>query len=297
MLVVVNVRGVKGAARVVEVLTAAKLAPLLLVAVAGIFALHRQNLAWDHVPTLTELGRASLVLFFAFQGGETAVTASGEIRDPARTIPRALALGIVVVTAFYVGLQFAAQGVLGPELATNQGAPIAATAERLFGPTGLVLVASTAALSTFGTLSGGMLTGPRLLLGFGERGLLPAPFKSLHPRFRTPQVAIIVHGIACAGFALSGTFRQLAVLSGIGTLIVYLLSCPATLKLRARNVRTDAPPFVLPGGPTIPILGTAVALVFLASATRAEYVAASWVFAGASALYLLRPRRPTPPNG
>ncbi len=295
-LPVVNIRGVKTAGRMVEFLTAAKLAPLALVALAGLFVMHRENLHWDHVPTLAEFGRASLVLFFAFQGAETALTASGEIRDPTRTIPRALLLGILVVTAFYAALQLAAQGVLGPDLAKNQTAPIAVTAERIFGHPGLVLVAVAASISTFGTISGGMLTGPRLLLGFGDDRLLPAAFRRLHPRFKTPYVAILVHAVACAGLALSGTFRQLAILSGIGSLIVYLTSCPATLVLRARNIRGDAPPFILPGGPTIPILGTLVVAVLLANATRAEFTAAAWVFAIVTGLYLLRPRRTTP-NG
>jgi amino acid transporter len=159
-----------------------------------------------------------------------------------------------------------------------------------------VLVAGAAILSTFGTISGGMLTGPRLLLGFGDDRLLPAPFRRVHPRFKTPYFAIVVHAMVCAAFALSGTFRQLAVLSGIGTLVVYGLSCVATLVLRARDVRAEGAPFVLPGGPTIPILGAGVVIVFLANATQPEYTAAAWVFASATAVYLLRPRPARPPN-
>ncbi len=289
-LATVNIRGVKSGARLVEFMTAAKLAPLLVVAIAGLFLMQRANLAWDRIPSLSEFGRASLVLFFAFQGAETAVTASGEIKDPARTIPRALLLGILIVTAFYAGLQLSAQGVLGADLAKNQGAPIAATAERLFGRGGLLLVGGAAILSTFGTISGGMLSGPRLLLGFADDRLLPAPVGALHSRFRTPHVAILIHAVACLGFALSGTFRHLAVLSGIVTLMVYFLCCLSTLVLRAHDVRTDQQLFVLPGGPTIPILGALVIVAFLLNATRAEYVAVAWAIPAASLLYLVRPR-------
>ena len=205
-----------------------------------------------------------------------------------------------MVTIFYTGLQLSTQGVLGSELAKNQGAPIAATAERLFGRGGLLLIAGATILSTFGTISGGMLAGPRLLLGFADDRLLPKAIGTLHPRFRTPSVAILIHAGACLAFALSGTFRHLSILSGIGALLVYLLCCLATLVLRARDVRTDQAPFVLPGGPTIPILASLVIVGLLVNSTRAELVAVGWAIAAATLLYLLRPRsveQPIAPKG
>jgi amino acid transporter len=282
----VNIRGVAVGARLIQLVTAAKLLPLLVVAIVGIARMNPANLVWHGIPSIAEFGRASLVLFFAFQGVETALSPSGEIRDPSRTIPRGLGLGLLVVTAFYAMIQLAAQGVLGSSLVTS-AAPVAATAERLFGPVGLTIVAVATIISTFGTISGSMLTGPRLPYGLALDRLIPPVFGRLHPRFRTPAVAITVHCVASAAFALSGTFRYLAALSGIVTLTGYLLGCLATIVLRRRDIRAERPPFVLPGGPVIPIAAALVIVAFLANATRAEYEAAAWAAAVATVLYFV----------
>jgi APA family basic amino acid/polyamine antiporter len=117
-LAIVNVRGVRTGARLMELITAAKLVPLVLLIVAGLFVLHPAYLKWSGIPPLADIGRASLVLMFAFTGVEGPLTSSGEVRNPARTVPRAVLLGLSTVALLYAGLQIVSQGVLGPALAT-----------------------------------------------------------------------------------------------------------------------------------------------------------------------------------
>jgi APA family basic amino acid/polyamine antiporter len=115
-LALLQVRGVRGGVRFVEGVTATKLVPLVLLLIVGAFHVDPAHLTWTATPTLDQIGRAVLLLFFAFQGIENALTSSGEIVQPSRTVPRAIGLAIILITVLYGGIQLVAQGILGPEL-------------------------------------------------------------------------------------------------------------------------------------------------------------------------------------
>lgn len=287
----VNVRGVHAGARLMELITAAKLIPLAVLVIAGMFALHPAYLKWSTVPPIADIGRAALVLMFAFTGVEGPLTSSGEVKNPARTVPRALLLGLSAVALLYAGLQVVSQGVLGPGLATATDAPLGAVAEQALGGPGRTTILVAAIVSTLGYVSGDMLASPRLLFAFARDGLLPAPLRAVHPRFRTPHVAIIVYAALSCAVALSGSFRVLAVLSAFGILLVDLACCLSVLELRRRDVRAEGAPFRAPGGPIIPGLASAVVIWLLASAPITEFLAVGAVLIVSAALYVLRPQR------
>ena len=139
-LAIANIRGVRTGARLVEVVTAAKLVPLLFLVVVGLFQSDPRNLVWTGHPPMHDVARAAFILVFAFTGTEAALTASGEVRDPIRTIPRAIFSGLLAVTVLYLGVQLAAQGILGAALASEQRAPLAAAAGRASGGIGRQLI-------------------------------------------------------------------------------------------------------------------------------------------------------------
>jgi basic amino acid/polyamine antiporter, APA family len=299
-LAVVNVRGVRTGARLMELITAAKLVPLVLLVIVGMFVLHPSYLRWNGFPPIADIGRASLVLMFAFTGVEGPLTSSGEVRNPSRTVPRAVLLGLSTVALLYAGLQIVSQGVLGPALASITDAPLGAVAERALGAPGRTLIIIAAIVSTLGYVTGDMLATPRLLFAFARDGLLPARVGAVHPRFRTPYVAIIAYAAAACALAVSGSFRVLAVLSAVGILLVDLACCLAVLELRRAGVRamresraseTGRAPFRVPGGPIIPLLASAVVVWLLTSARAVEFLAAAGVVAIAAVLYWLRPSR------
>jgi len=285
---VLNIRGVKQGARAVEVLTAIKLLPLLGIVVVGCFAIRPENLAITSLPTGSEFGAAALVLFFAFGGSESAVTPSGEIRQPARTIPRGLVLGVSGVVLLYLGLQVVAQGVLGSELAANPEAPLAAVAGSLIGEPGRIVLLAAAAISMLGTVTGDLLVSPRALYFSACDGVLPASLAAVHSRFNTPHRAIALYAVLAFGFAVSGAFAQLAVLSSVAILIVYLWTVLATMQLRRRDTRASKEVFRLFGGYTIPLLAAAMIVYLLAQATRAEWTAIGGLLALAALVYFLR---------
>ena len=291
VLAIVNVRGVRSGARLMELLTAAKLIPLALLVIAGLFVLHPGYLKWTGAPPLSDIGRASLVLMFAFTGVEGPLTSSGEVKNPSFTVPRAVLLSLSVVALLYAGLQLVSQGVLGPALAVTTDAPLGAVAERALGGPGRTIILGAAIVSALGYVSGDMLASPRLLFAFGRDGLLPARLGVVHPRYRTPHVAIVVYAVLSCAIALSGSFRILAVLSAVGILLVDLACCLAVLELRRRDVRADGIPFRIAGGPIVPVLACAVVVWLLSSARGLEFLATAGVLVIAGLLYLLR-RRP-----
>ena len=134
-LAVVNIRGIKPGIRLVEGITAAKLIPLLVLVGVGVWSLNPDYLTAP-MPTVSQVGQVSIILLFAFVGVEVALTPSGEIRDSARTVPRAILSALTVATLVYLAVQIVAQGVLGPELPKYTDAPLAETAARLMGDAG-----------------------------------------------------------------------------------------------------------------------------------------------------------------
>ena len=287
-LTTVNVRGVKAGARVVEGLTVLKIAPLLLLIVAGAFLVDPANLAWTAQPSIGAVADGAFLLVFAFSGTELAMTPGGEIRDPARTVPRAILGGLAGVTLLYVAIQVVAQGVLGDRLAQETAAPLGAVAEASLGRWGLMLVLAATVLSIFGSLSGDMLASPRMLYALGRDGHLPAAFGRVHERFRTPHVAIIAHAAATVGLALTGTVEHLIVLAVVAALLAYFACAVAVLVMRRRDVRTESPPFRIPGGPLVPALACVVVAALLARATAREFVAVTLALGVAALLYALR---------
>jgi basic amino acid/polyamine antiporter, APA family len=292
-LAAVNIRGVKIGSGIVQTVTAAKLTPLLILVGVGLFAINAGNLTWPGMPGGGEIARTSVILFFAFLGIEAALTPSGEVRDPARTVPRALFAALVVVALLYMGLQIVAQGVLGAELATNTAAPLAETARRILGSGGQTLVILGTAISTFGYVAGDMLAAPRGIYALGRDRLLPEAVGRVHQRYRTPHVAILIHAVLSLGFALTGTFEGLAVLAVIATLIVYLICCLATIQLQRRDIHDEgATPFRIPGGPVIPLIASAIVVWLMTASTRQEVLAMGAMLAVETIVFLaMRARR------
>lgn len=283
-LAVINVRGVRQGTRLVEIVTVAKLLPIVALIVVGAFFIEPAHLVWDRTPSVGEVGRTSIVLFFAFAGIESALVPSGEVKDPARTVPRALFIALIGVTLLYIGVQLVALGILGPALA-SESAPLVGTARQISAPFG-VLLAAGAAISTFGHQTGMMLATPRALFAFGRDGILPRVFASVHPRYRTPHVAIIAQALVCATLAITSSFGALAVLATVSTLVLYALCCVAAWRLRARDVRAEGGiPFRVPGGPVVPVLAIAVIGWLLSSASAREFAIVGGVVVVSALLY------------
>jgi len=287
-LVVINVRGVRGGAGAVTVVTFAKLLPLLLFICAGILFIHPANLTWTAWPGSKSLGDAVILLIFAFVGIEVALIPSGEVKNPARTVPRSAYLALVITTILYIMIQIVAQGTLGADLANYKDAPLAEAAAKFLGHIGRTTLLVGATVSAFGFITSDILSSPRIIFAFGRDGALPAWFAHVHPRYRSPDVAIVTYAVLAFALSITGTFEQLAVLSNVAVLLMYLLCCAACWFLVQRDIRADGQPFNFPGMKIVPALAIVAIIWILAHATVREFAVNGVVLAIASLLYVMR---------
>jgi APA family basic amino acid/polyamine antiporter len=293
VLVAINVRGVRAGARAVTVVTLAKLLPILLFVCAGIFFIHPANLGWSTWPGSKALGDSIVVLMFAFVGIEVALIPSGEVKNPARTVPRAAYLALVITTVIYIMIQLVAQGILGSDLANHPDAPLAEAAAKFLGDIGRTVLLAGASISAFGFVTSDILSSPRMIFAFGRDGVLPAWFAHVHPRYRSPDVAIITYAVIAFVLSVTSTFEALALLSNVAVLLMYLLCCAACWFLVQRDVRSDGQPFNFPGAKIVPLLAITAILWILAHATMKEFAVNGAVLVAASVLYFIRSPRQT----
>jgi len=282
----VNMIGVSQGSRLNQITTVAKLAPLLLLIVVGVFSIQGENLAITTVPASGDVLRASIVLIFAFTGIETALVPSGEVQSPSRTVPRAIFVAMIGVTLLYVALQYVAQGVLGAALATS-ATPLADAAGIVLGPWGRTLLLIGVVVSTFGYLSGMALAVPRALYAFARDGFLPASIASVHPTWKTPHIAIVLQLAVTCTLAITSGFGSLAIIANVAALLVYFFCAVAALELRRRNVQSGGIPFRVPGAGVVPILACVVIIGMLTSITLDEWTSIVITAAAAAGLYVL----------
>ncbi len=295
LVAAINVRGITGGIRLVELMTAAKLLPLAFLVLAGAWTARFERadlLAWVTPAAAADVGRASIVLMFAFIGIELALVPTGEVRNPTRTVPRAIFAALAITTSLYLLLQAVVQQVLGDSLPAHAAAPLAEAAARIVGPAGRALMLAAATVSMFGYVSGDVLGTPRALYALALRNLLPARLAEVHPRFRTPSAAVVTHACIVATMAISSSFTALAIVANIATLSLYLLAIAAAYELQRRDVSSGdrSHVFVLPGGPAIPTAAALVVMWLLWQATIREWIVEALVIAVAAIAYAARRR-------
>lgn len=290
-LVAVNIRGVAAASRFVGFATLAKLVPLTLFLLIGLAFLVPANLTAPLPTGHADVGRAAILALFVFTGMEGALAVSGEVRAPARTIPRAIGIALAIIAAIYIGVQTVAQGLLGNALAAAP-APLAAALGSVSPALG-VMMAGGAVISMLGYLASDTLSTPRIIFAAARDGFLPALFGRIDPRTHAPRIAVVTHALIAGTLALSGSFQSLVVAATLITLLVYVIGCAAALRLRAGNVELAGPVARLPGLLPAACLAFAATAWLAAQSTRAEAIAILGLIALVSLLYLLR-RKPQP---
>jgi APA family basic amino acid/polyamine antiporter len=267
-----NIRSVKNGVRFIEFAAFGKLLPLIILVIAGASFVSTKNLTWISYPTIGSIGTASLLLFFAFIGLDTPLSNGGEIKNPKRTVPLGIFFGILSVLILYVSIQLVAQGVLGSTITAHKDAPLAAVAGIIFGKAGIVLIIIATAISMLGNLGGEILSIPRILFAGARDGLMPKILGKVHPKFFTPYIAVLFYAALGFLFAISGGFKQLAVIASASTLLIYLGVVLATFKLRKKDSTKSEKTFHIPGGIIVPLLATCVIIWLLSNLTKKELI-------------------------
>jgi amino acid transporter len=270
-LTLLNIRGAKNGVRFIEFAALTKLIPLIVVVIAGIAFIKPGNLAWEIAPTVNNIGTASLLLFFAFLGLEGPLSNGGEIKNPKRTVPWGVFLGVSCVLILYIAIQLVTQGVLGSSMSSSKEGPLSSVAGIAFGQTGMILIVVVTAVSMVGFLGGEILSIPRILFAGAKDGLMPKPLARIHLRFFTPHVAIVVYASLGCLFAIFGGFEKLATIASASILIIYLGGVLAVIQLRRKeNVSRDT--FRAPGGIVLPLVAAAGIVWLLSNLSKGELI-------------------------
>jgi len=284
----INVKSVKEGIGLVKIITITKLIPLLLLVIFSWGQVSIDNLAINSVPSFLEVGKVSLILFFAFQGAESGLSISGEVKNPKKTIPKAIFISISSVLILYILIQTVSQGVLGDSLSISKDNPLSIVADKVFGPIGFTIMTLGAAVSMFGNLSSEVLSMPRILFRASKDNVLPVKILStVHPKFFTPHISIITYAFMGFLFASFGGFEQLAIISSSSMLLVYLGISLSVIKLRKTNDLNNNE-FRIPGGYTVPILSILIIIWLLSNLSQNEFMGIGLFIFGLTIIYFFK---------
>jgi len=274
LLGLANIRSVRWGAAVQNLSTAAKVLAIAGLAVAAFLFAHPGQGALagpiDWAPTTwAGFGLALVSVMWAYDGWADLTFISGEVKDPSRTLPRAIIGGVLAIVAIYVVVNAAYLYVLTVPEMVGSRLVAADTATKVFGAVGASVVAAMVMVSAFGALNGSMMTGPRIFFAMADDGNFFSPIAAVHPKYKTPWTAILLAtglGIAYVSFR---TFEQLADAFILGIWPFYALAVGAVYILRKR--RPDFPrPYRTAGYPVTPAIFLIASVGMLLNALISE---------------------------
>jgi basic amino acid/polyamine antiporter, APA family len=261
---IINCLGIRSGAALSNLFAIAKLLPLALLIVMGLGH-------WLAHPALTSrpesvaphLGAwftVLLAVFFAYDGWEDVLVPSGEVKDPQRTLPFALTVGMSATVIIYTLIQYVTVTTIGTETISDH--PLADVAGALMGNAGRVLVSTGAMISTYGYIVAAIATAPRLPYALASAGEAPPILATVHPRFHTPVYAIMAFALLSWILAATGTFFWALELAAGSAAVISGGVCAALIRLR--QTQSGAPAWRLPFGGGFALIGLAVCVVLLA---------------------------------
>jgi len=293
VLVATNMRSVAWSAAVANLSTVAKVLALLVLA-GLLFALGASDqgalaepIVWS--PTSWRgFGVALIAVLWTYTGWVDITYLVGEVKNPGKSFPRAMLGGLAVVVLVYLLANAAYLYVLPLREVANSPAVAARAAERVLGSAGTALVAALVMLSTFGSLNGTILASPRVFYSMAADGLFFRSVAAVHPRYRTPYVAVLLYLVLGILGVATRTFEQLAQIFVLGIWPFYALAVGAVFVLRRRR-REGPPAYRTPGYPLVPaaFLLVSVAMLLNGLIQRPAETAASLgvLFLGIPAYY------------
>ncbi|MBI4166154.1 MAG: amino acid permease [Acidobacteria bacterium] len=267
LLTAVNVAGVKKGAAVQVVFTFAKLLGLGIIVVFAVFSSGIQPMPGTHsLPTPTtsfgSFGIALVGVLWAFHGWHHLSYAAGEVKDPARVLPRSFLWGTSVVLLGYLAANFAYLRVLSLEALAEHERVAHKAMEILVGPFGAKLVSAMILCSIFGALNGNILGGARVLFAMARDGMFFSAVGRVDKKFQTPATALSLQGIWAMALAASGSFEQLYTYVIFAAWIFYCGAIMAVIILRRREPHLNRP-YLVWGYPVVPIAFSVTALLIV----------------------------------
>jgi basic amino acid/polyamine antiporter, APA family len=304
LLMVINCLGVRAGSRVQSAMTLTAIGAIAMLGVAGLVLGGSSQISCRPLldqpvspGLLIAFGSAMTPVLFAYGGWQTTSFLAGEVRDPTRTLPRALALGVLGVIAVYTSVNFVYVRTLGANGLAATMTPASTVMRTLLGPDGASLIAAGIAFSTFGFLAQSMLTAPRVYFAMAEDRVFFRQVAWVAPRTSAPVIAIVVQGVWAIAIALTGTYAQVVnYVVAMDSLFFGLTAvCLLVLRSRAKMQGTPAVAYRVPGHPWTTLLFIAAEWIVVLSTFEHDPKRASIglciAIAGLPAYYLWRARR------
>ena len=264
LVTVINYFGVRHGGRVQTIFTGLKLALVLLLTIAAFSVGHGH---WTHLSErlsgpvgMGGFAAALVAALWAYDGWNDLTLAGSEIRDPERTIPRAMIGGIFVVFLFYVGINLAYFYVLRPVQIAGADNVAATMAAQFLGHYGGSLVAAAIMVSAFATLNSSILSGARVPFALSRDGLFFRPLSRVHSEYHTPHVSLIIQAAFASVLALSGSYQILYTMTIFAEWLFYVLAVASLFAFHRRGVRG---PYRSWGFPVLPGIFIVLATVLL----------------------------------
>jgi amino acid transporter len=285
-LVTTNIVGVKAAGKTNDVLTVIKLAPLVLFAIIGVLfvVLHPTGAAGHFTPflqgNLGSFGITIVLVFWAYAGFEISTIPAGEIKDPGKTIPKAIVLGITIVTIFYLITNILLFGIMPSYKLASSNAPLAAATYAgalaslpILALVCLDIVGVGALVSVAGSDESGMIGTSRLGYALAADGLFPKVFAKVHARFKTPYLGIIIEGAAAfVAASVASTIGGLGMLIAVSVFFMAASYLATSVSIFFLRRKVSQPSFRLRGGVIIPVLGAGFSLYLITQCTLTQIV-------------------------
>ncbi len=255
-----NYIGVGFGKTIQNLLTVLKIGIILIIIVLGFsigkgasidFTLNPEGLSLSQL--FIGFGVALIAVSWAFDGWNNINFVAGEIKKPQRNLPKALILGTLITTTLYVLINY----IYLYALPINQMAGEVRIAEKatsaLFGSGTAGLISAIVIISTFGSLNGSILTGPRVFYAMAKDGLFFKRVSKVHPRFHTPGFSILIQALWACALTLTGTFEQIFTFAMFVSVIFWIAAAAAVFTLRKKRPDLSRP-YKTWGYPFIPAL-------------------------------------------
>jgi amino acid transporter len=260
---IINVRGVKETGRTQTVLVLILLALLGIFAVWGLlFGQGKGTLEFSSPGGFLGIIRATAFIFVVYLGGEAIAVAQAEIKDPGKTIPRAIMLSCLALIIIYTTIAYVVFKIVPPEVLADKESPLAYAAEQFMGPLGIGIITVAGSIAALSSVNTSIMAQSRVAYALARDGYFPKGFFNIHKHFCTPYIAILAGSILVAAIAASGVINFVAYATDFGFIIGFVFVNLSLIKLRRDKPNLNRP-FKVPFYPLTPILGIATSLLLI----------------------------------
>lgn len=259
----INIKGVKETGRIETALVIILVILLAIFVVLGLLTNQAAGSLGLSAPEgFPGVLKASAFIFVVYLGGESITVAQAEIKDPGRTIPRAIILSCVFLILIYTAVTYVVFRIVPAENLAAQSSPLAYVAKQFMGEVGVGMITVAGSIAALTSVNTSIMAQSRVAYALARDGYFPKSFFSLHKRFSTPYIAILIGAVFVAATSAMGVVNLVTYATDFGFIIGFVFVNLSLIKLRKKKPNLTRP-FKVPLYPLTPILGIGTSLLLI----------------------------------